>query len=320
MPASSSERLAKLRVVDPVLTELARGYYNGACVGEKIMPVALVDKEGGVIPQFGREAFKVQATKRKIRGKSNRINPGDLDDKKYSLEEYDLEYPVDYREGNDASFDLKAYAASVVKDGLDLTREKQIAALACDPANYSANNKITLSGTSQFTDLKADIPAIFDDAISSVKRIIGRKPNVAIVSANVWKVMKRHPSLLEKLASTSVKSINLTTAAELLDIDEIIVGEAVYADETTEEIIDVWANDVVIAYVPNQRGAFERNVYEPAYGYTLRRKDALKVDLYDEEGGKVDIVRATDISEPFIVGADAGYLIKNAVGGESTGG
>lgn len=320
MPSSSQARLSNLRVADPVLTELARGYYNGACVGEKLMPVALVDKEGGKIPQFGREAFKVKATVRAIRGASNRINPENLSSKDYAIEEYDLEYPMDYREVTDASFDLPAYGTSVVKDGLDLTRERQIAKLACDPANYDDNNKITLSGTSQFTDPKADIPAIFDEAISSVKRFIGRKPNVAVVSANVWKVMKRHPSLLEKLASTSVKSINLTTAAELLEIDEIVVGEAVYADETTEEIIDVWANDIVIAYVPTQRGAFERNIYEPAFGYTLRKKDTLKVDRYSEPGGKVEVVRATDVSEPFIVGADAGYLIKNAVGGESTGG
>lgn len=320
MPSSSQARLSNLRVADPVLTELARGYYNGTCIGEKLMPVVLIAKEAGKIPEFGREAFKVKSTKRAIRGKSNRINPEDVGSKDYSLSEYDLEYPIDYREENEASFDLPSYATSVVKDGLDLTRERQIAKLACDPANYGPNNKITLSGSSQFSHPDADIPAIVDDAIESVERFIGRKPNVMIVSDNVWKKMKRHPSLLEKLASTSVKSINLKTAAELLEIDEIVVGKTTYVDETSGDLLDVWANDVVIAYVPNQRGAFERNIYEPAYGYTLRRKESLKVDRYPEEGGKVEVIRATDISEPFIVGADAGFLIKNAVGGESTGG
>lgn len=314
MPTASQARLSNIRITDPVLTELARGYYNGACVGEKLMPVALVDKEGGKIPEFGREAFKVKATVRAIRGASNRINPENIGSKDYIIQEYDLEYPMDYREITEASYDLPAYATSVVKDGLDLTREKQIAALARDPANYSADNKITLSGSSQFTDPTADIPQIIDDAVRSVKRVIGRKPNVMVVSNNVWTIMRRHPSLIAKLASTSVKSINLTTAAELLEIDEIVVGEAVYDDETTGKIIDVWANDIVIAYVPPRRGNFEHNIYEPAYGYTLRKKDTLKVDRYDEHGGKLEIIRATDVSEPFIVGSDAGFLIKNAVG------
>lgn len=320
MPQSSRERLSNIRVSDPVLTELARGHYNQVCIGESIMPVVMVDKEGGKIPEFGREAFKVKSTIRAIRGKSNRLDPENIGSKDYLLDEYDLEYPMDYREVQEASYDLPAYATSVVKDGLDLTRERQIAELALNEANYGSENKIVLSGDSQFTSPKADIPAIVDDAVRAIKRVIGRKPNVMVVSGNVYSVMRRHPSLLGMLASTSVKSIDAEKIAELLEIDEVVVGEAVYDDEKTGEIIDIWADDIVIAYVPKGKGNLKRNIYEPAYAYTLRKRDALKVDRYEEDGGKVEVVRSTDISNPFIVGSDAGYLIKNAVSSESTEG
>ena len=52
-------RLSKLRVVDPVLTNLATGYTNEQFVGDQLMPFVLVDKEGGKIPLFGKEHFKV---------------------------------------------------------------------------------------------------------------------------------------------------------------------------------------------------------------------------------------------------------------------
>ena len=48
---------------------------------------------------------------------------------------------------------------------------------------------------------------------------------------------------------------------------------------------------------------------KPSYGYTVRKKDALQVDEYQKEGNKVKYIRATDIYTPFLVGAEAGYLI-----------
>lgn len=41
-----SDYLKGKRVVDPVLTSIARGYKNAAFIGERIFPVVLTDKEG----------------------------------------------------------------------------------------------------------------------------------------------------------------------------------------------------------------------------------------------------------------------------------
>lgn len=52
-------RLSKLRVVDPVLSALALGYSNAAFIGDQLLPFVNLDKEGGKIPRFGKDAFKV---------------------------------------------------------------------------------------------------------------------------------------------------------------------------------------------------------------------------------------------------------------------
>ena len=44
-------------------------------VANFLFPLASVGKEGGKIPQFTKEAFKVYNTERAIRADSNRINP-----------------------------------------------------------------------------------------------------------------------------------------------------------------------------------------------------------------------------------------------------
>ena len=41
----------------------------------------------------------------------------------------------------------------------------------------------------------------------------------------------------------------------------------------------------------------------------VNTEDALKIDEYTKEGNKVKYIRATDIYTPFLVGAEAGYLI-----------
>lgn len=49
-----SDYLKGKRVVDPVLTSIARGYKNAAFIGERIFPVVLTDKEGVRVPTFGK--------------------------------------------------------------------------------------------------------------------------------------------------------------------------------------------------------------------------------------------------------------------------
>ena len=67
-----------------------------------------------------------------------------------------------------------------------------------------------------------------------------------------------------------------------------------------------------ILYVPNLGSS--RTQYDPSFAYMVRKKDALQIDEYQKEGNKVKYIRATDIYDPFLVGAEAGYLISKVNG------
>lgn len=66
-----SDYLKGKRVVDPVLTSIARGYKNAAFIGERIFPVVLTDKEGVRVPTFGKTAFVEYDTERAVGTDSN---------------------------------------------------------------------------------------------------------------------------------------------------------------------------------------------------------------------------------------------------------
>ena len=300
-------RLSKLRVVDPVLTNLATGYTNEQFVGDQLMPFVLVDKEGGKIPLFGKEHFKVYSTERALRAKSNRINPEDIGSVDVAMDEHDLEYPIDYREDAESAFPLQARATNTVVEGIRLRHEAMVADMVQNPANYSVGNKIALSGTSRFTDDTSDPEGVVSDAKAAVRAKIVKEPNTLVIGYATWRVLKRHPKLKAILSDTRSRLVQLADLREIFEIENIVIGRAVKANDAGVTS-DIWSDNMVLAYVPKVSG--DRSPYEPSFGYTLRKKGNPVVDTRTEDG-KIELIRNTDIFRPFLLGADAGYLISD---------
>ncbi|MBK9442581.1 MAG: hypothetical protein IPN53_15290 [Comamonadaceae bacterium] len=302
-------RLSKLRVVDPVLTSLATGYSNDQLVGDQLLPFVLVEKEGGKIPLFGKDHFKVYQTERALRAKSNRVNPDDIGEVDVTLDEHDLEYPIDYREDAESAFPLQARATNAVVEGIRLRHEKMVADLVQNPANYAAGNKLALSGTSCFTDgTNSDPEGVVSDAKAAVRAKVIKEPNTLVIGYAAWLTLKKHPKLKAILSDSRPRLVQLADLREIFEIPNIVVGRAVMASDAGVTS-DIWGDNLVLAYVPGAGGG-ARSPYEPSFGYTLRKRGNPVVDTRTEDG-KLELIRNTDIFRPFLLGADAGYLITN---------
>ena len=303
-------KLANLRGVDPVLTTLARGFSNNELVAEALFPVVEVPKEAGKYPEFGKEAFKLYNTDRALRGKSNRMDPEALNWVDFATAEKDLEYPIDYREKNEALFNTQRHGTVTVQNILMLQREYQASALARNAAIYAASNKVTLSGTSQFSDYTNSNPVgIIDAGKEAIRAKTGKYPNTMVLGAVTFKILKEHPKLLEKIKYSMKGVLTEDLMKEIFDIKNMKVGRAVWSDDAGT-FADVWGDDIILAYVPEKLSGMDRDWHEPSYGYTLRRSGYPFVDTY-EEGKKLELIRNTDNYVVKVVGADAGYLIKD---------
>ena len=302
-------RLEDLRI-NAYLSEVARGYGNNSFIAENLFPIIDSEKEKIDIFQFNKEAFQLYDTERAIRANSNVISPKGFSKHTATLTEHDLAYPIDYREEDEAEkVKLQLHATNVVTEGLKLKLEKQCADLAQDPKNYATENKIALSGTSQFTNDASDPIKVVNEGKDAVCGKIGKDPNTLVMGQEVWQALKQNTSLKNLIASSSNKIITLDLLKEFFEIENIVVGRSIYAD-ANNNFARVWGNNIILAYVPKLTS---RTEYDPSFGYTVRKKDALQIDEYQKEGNKVKYIRATDIYTPFLVGAEAGYLISNAV-------
>ena len=301
-------RLEELRI-NAYLSKVARGYSNSAFIAETIFPVIDSELEKVDIFEFNKEAFQVCDTERSIRANSNVISPKGFTKKTTTLTEHDLAYPIDYREEEESKIvKLQLHATNVVTEGLKLKHEKQCADLVQDTNNYASTNKIVLSGTSLFSNAASDPEGVVDDAKNAIAGKIAQLPNTMVMGYDSFKDLKKHPKLRDLVSTSKTRIITLDLMKEIFDIENIVVGKSVFVNEAGS-FVKVWGNNIVLAYVPPLNS---RTEYDPSFAYTVRKKDSLKVDEYTKEGNKVKYIRATDIYTPFLVGPDAGYLIKNS--------
>lgn len=299
-------RLEELRI-NAYLSEIARGYSNNAFVAQYLFPTIYSEKEKMDIFEFNKEAFQIYNTERAIRANSNIISPQGFKKHTTTLTEHDLSYPIDYREEQESEkVKLQLHATNVVTEGLQLKHEKECADLVQDLNNYASENKILLSGSSCFSDKSSDPQGVVDDAKDAVSEKIAQDPNTMIIGQSAWKTLKKHPQLKGLISDNQNKLVTLNFLKEIFEIENIFIGKSIFANEEGN-FERIWKDNIVLAFVPNL--GTSRTEYDPSFAYTVKKKDALQIDEFTKEGNKVKYIRATDIYTPFLVGAEAGYLI-----------
>lgn len=301
-------RLDELRI-NAYLSEVARGYSNNAFIAGNLFPEIESELEKVDIFEFNKEAFSVYNTERAIRANSNVVSPKGFTKKTATLTEHDLAYPIDYREEEESKkVKLQLHATNVVTEGLKLKKEKQCADLVQEVNNFPTGHKITLSGTSKFSDYTNSDPiGVIEDAKDTIAGKIAQDPNTMVIGLDSWKKLKRHPQIQGLISNNMNKIISLEFLKEIFEVQNIVIGKSVFVDEAGN-FVRVWQDNIVLAYVPQLSS---RTEYDPAFAYTIKKKNSLNIDEYSKEGNKVKYIRATDIYTPFLVGAEAGYLIKN---------
>lgn len=284
--------LKQKRIIDPVLTELSTGFTPPGYIGTEIFQEVEVLKEGGQIPQFGKQAFREYGTKRSIRAGSNRRNPDGMEPISFKLAEHDIEAPIDYREQEEAAYDVKEGEIEANKIILMQERERAIAGIVNNPANYASGHTAALSGTDKISDPASKPVTLAETAKETIRKAIGWRPNAMWMSATTLSAMRKNPEILGALGTDSKKN-KVPTIEDLKNIfgvNEIYIGDAVTASDGDDSLSDIWGDTWGFFYKRETRSP-----RTPNFGYCLKKKNAEFVDQYDENGGKIEVVRSTKI-------------------------
>jgi len=141
-----------------------------------------------------------------------------------------------------------------------------------------------------------------------VRKSIAKRPNVIAMGASAFNLAANHPKVLERLTYTQLGVITPQLLAAILQVDEVIVGDAISVSDDGNTTSDIWNDSCLLFYRRPVAPNGKRSVFEPNFGYTVYKTMA-EIDKYIAEGGKIQNIRATAIFKQLLVGADAGYLI-----------
>jgi len=304
---------AQNQVIDPILSNIALGYKDPEFVGMELFPVVPVMQSGGKIIEFGKEAFSLFNTARAPGAAAKRVRFGHQGNP-YAVENHALDAQVPREHLRDATqvpgINLATRAVNLAMRVGSRVLENQQAGIARNAANYDANHKVTLSGTSQWSDYGNSNPvADVDNAKEAIRESVGIYPNVIEISAKVFKILKEHPSLLDKIKYTQRGVLTAELLATVFDVEKVIIGKAIAFDDAGTSI-DLWGKDVVLAYVPQNTTGME----EPSFGYTyqLEGHPIVEVPRWDADT-RSWIYGMTHERVAVLTGITGGYLIQNAV-------
>lgn len=308
---------AQARVIDPILTEIARAAaVQSSPVADILFPIVPVGARAGRIIVFGNEDFKLVNSARAPGSNTKRVEFG-YSSGTFSLVDYSLEgsVPIELLQEGQAvpGLDHATMAITKVRNMQGLEREKQAADLALNAASYGSNNKLTLSGTDrwdQYAETASDPIADIQAAREAVRAQIGVRPNVLTLGPKVLTALRSHPKILDRLSTASDRPpATLAQLAALLEVERVVEGGMIYHNGTA--FVDVWGTFAHLAYVTPRS---MQEMGSPSFGYTYQLQDyPVAEESYYERNAKTWYFPVTDARQPVLAGASAGFLFTTAV-------
>ena len=315
-----AQTLADTRVIDPILSTVARAYRNATLASEVLFPVVNVPQRAGKIIQFGAEAFAAQALERAPGALRQRLSTA-YESADYALVQRALDGEVTrerLEEGRAVpGIDLAQQAARTAMQLILLQIELAAAAIATKAATYESDHKSTLSGASQWSHASSTPAAAVETAKQAVAEGVGVEPNTLVMGPQVFAALKNNEDVVDRIKYTAGPGRGATVTPETLaayfDVERVVVARG--RKGTPGSFSPIWGKFVVLAYTrTSSLSAASMDAGEPSYGYTYRLNNYPIVEpgWFDKS---CDTWRYPVTSEdtPVLAGKDAGYLFSAVV-------
>lgn len=307
---------AQNRVIDPILSQHARGYRQPGLVWSALFPSAPVTTYGGQVIEFGKESFRLMNTRRAPGGATKRVQFGHAG-KPYAIVPNALEGVVPREHMQDAAnvpgINLAARAVNIPLRVLQLGLENDAATLARNPANYDAQHKVSLvAGDSSWGADTSTPSKDIRTARTAIADSVGIEPNTVVLSQKAFDKLDQHPEMIDRIKRTSTSSVTTGLLQTLWSVERVVVAAAKVATGADDAFGDVWGADVIVAYA--SAGAdVSANIEEPSYGYmyTIEGHPMVEEPYWDPTHKSWVYPTSYDAS-PQISGMSAGYLIQGA--------
>ena len=306
------------------LTAITLAYQNRRLIADEVLPRTPVPSREFKWLQMGRDQmFTVPETLVGRKGQPNEVEFGGTETPGF-VRDFGLDdvVPNEDLESAPAGFDPLGTAVTGISELVALDREKRVADLIFNQNSYPAANRATLSGTSQWSDYSNSDPYT---AIQTALDGMLMRPNIGVIGRLAWSRLRVHPKITASLAPSAIgntptsnaggQPATLQAVADLLELDQIIVGEAFINTAKpgqTASLSRCWGKHMAFLH-QNPVATIRGNAV--TFGFTAEWGNRVAGSMPEPKVGLrgAQRVRVGESVNELIVASDVGYYFQNIV-------
>jgi hypothetical protein len=297
--------------IDRALTGMSIGYRNQNYIAEQVFPRIPVQKKSDLYFVFPREAWFLDQVQ--VRAPGARAANADyaLTTASYVALTYAISkvIPDEVRANADAPLQPDVEATEFTMDSLMRAQERRVAAIVTASAKWGSSACPTVAWSTDTSDPLGDI----ETGVNAVIQSTGFMPNTAVMSWSVWRKLRNHPDLLDRVKYTRPGGKPaVTDLQDWFGFDKVLIGTALYdniveGQVSTSTMTFVWGKEFWIGYVPANAA-----MMTPSAGYLLEW-NARQIRRFRREEEYCDVIEASHSTAEVVTASPAGYLIMSAV-------
>ena len=196
---------------------------------------------------------------------------------------------------------------------VQLDREIRVANVVFALATYSAANRTTLAGVTQWSDTANSDPL---KAITDAMDMPLVRPNKLVLGQVTWTSLRRHPKIVQAIGKSAQGAgyASRQAVAELLELNEIIVGRGFYNTAKKGQppaYTRAWGKHASLIHVDK----LAAQTLQPTFGWTAQWGGKIAGNIPEPKAGLRggQRVRSGESVKEVISSTDAGYFFQNAV-------
>ncbi len=296
--------------IETPLTNISIKYSNGEYVGEQIFPRVTVQKKTDLYWVFPKDAwFRNEVGARAPGARAPRVDYT-VTTASYVCLTYALAkaIPDEVRKNADNPMRPDVETTDFLTDKIIMAQEIRIANQTVG-ASSSWGYSTAASAT---WDLATSDPVTeIDNAVNQVIKSIGRVPNTMVMSWDVWRRLKNHPDLIDRIRYTRPGSVVTPQDWALwTGIPKVLIGNAIYnsgQEGGTWNSAYIWGKNVWLGFVSPTPA-----LLTPSAGYLLEWENR-QVKRFREDQEYQDVLECSHSTAEIISASDAGAVISNCV-------
>lgn len=315
--------------VSAVLTAIAVGFRNTSSIriADQVLPRQNVSGEKFKWTEYPiSEAFNTPDARVGRKGRVQQLEFSGTE-KESAVEDFgfdasvpyaDIEAAANARAAGLSAIDPETHAVQMITDTLENCREARVAGMIHNPATYAADKRITLSGTSQFSDYANSDPiAVIKTGMEAT---LVYTPNTMVMGRAVWSKLSSHPRIVNAVKGGTQTS-GLISREQFLElfsgegIQNILIGDAMINTAKPGQapaLQRAWGKHIAMLHL-NSMASIEQGGI--TFGMTADYGGRIAGRIEDKDIGMQGGVRIRtgERVKELIIAKDVGYFIQNAV-------